>query len=88
MTTGKYLRTQTGVRLQASVVVSGDHHLVPVWQFAEELPEHSRFDSLARVAEVARMDQHVTVGDTQFPVQAVGVSTAAGSTPLQSEARR
>ena len=74
VTTGKYLRTQTGVRLQTSVVVSGDHHLVPVRQAAEELSERSRFDSLALAAEVARMDQHITVWDADLPVQAMGVA--------------
>ena len=74
VTIGKDLRSQTGVRLQASVVVSGDHHFVPVRQVAEELSERSRFDSLARAAEVARMDQHVTVWNAHLPVQAVGVA--------------
>ena len=74
VTTGEYLRTQTGVRLQASIVVSGDHHLVPVRQAAEELPERSRFDGLALAAELARMDEHVAVGNADLPVQAVGVT--------------
>ena len=60
--TGEYLRTQAWVRLQTSVVVSGDHHLVPMRQAAEEFPEQFRLDSLALAAEIARMDQHVTVG--------------------------
>ena len=47
VTTCEYLRTQSWVRLQTSVVVSRDHHLVPVRQPAEELPERSRFGSLA-----------------------------------------
>ena len=72
--TGEYLRTQPWVRLQTSVVVSRDHHLVLVRQAAEELPEQFRLDSLALAAEIARMDQHVTVGDADLPVQAVGVT--------------
>ena len=68
------LRTQIGIRLQTSVVVSGDHHLVPMRQAVEELSERSRFDSLALAAEIARMDQHVTDGDVHLPVQAVGVA--------------
>ena len=53
---GEYLRIQTWVHLQTSVVVSRDRHLVPVRQAPEELPEQSRFGSLALAAEVARMD--------------------------------
>ena len=55
-------------------MVSHDYHLVPMRQAVEELPERSRFDSLALAAEVARMDRHVTVGDADLPVQAVGVA--------------
>ena len=55
-------------------MVCRDYRLVPERQAAEELPERSRFDSLALAAEVARMDQHVTVGDAHLPVQAVGVA--------------
>ena len=55
-------------------MVSRDNRLVPVRQAAEELPERSRFDSLALAAKVARMDRHVTVGDADLPMQAVGVA--------------
>ena len=65
--TGKSLWTQTQVRLQTSVVVSRDRHLVPVRQAAEEFPERSRFGSLALAAEVARMDQHVAVLGVPVP---------------------
>ena len=74
VTTGEYLGTQAWICLQTSVMVSGDHHLVRVRQAAEELSERSRFGSLALAAKVARMDQHVTVGDADLPVQAVGVA--------------
>ena len=79
VTTGEYPWTQAWVRLQTSVVVSCDRHLVPVRQAAQELPERSRFDSLALAAEVARMDLHVTVGDADLPVHAVGVAEKGSS---------
>ena len=43
-------------------VVSRDYRLVPVRQAAEERPEPSRLGSVALAAEVARVDQHVTIG--------------------------
>ena len=50
------------------------YHLVPKRQAAEELPERSRFGNLALAAVVARMDQHVTAGNADLPVQAVSVA--------------
>ena len=90
VTTGKDLRTQVWVRLQTSVVVSGDHHLVPVRKAAEELPERSRFGSLALAAEVARTDQHVTIGDADLPVQAVCITEKdqTHEWPIGSASRR
>ena len=43
-------------------------------QAAEELLERSRFGSLAPASEVARMDQHATVGNADLPVQTVDVA--------------